>query len=43
MVMLSDLYRFRLTDDRSATGRLMDVAVDVAAGDYTPVTRLMVR
>src|SRR5690348_1419320 len=43
MVMLSDLLRFRLSDRRGRTGRLLDVAVDLAAGDYPSVDRLLLR
>ena len=43
MVMLSDFLRFRLSDARGRTGRLLDVTVDLAAGDYPPVGRLLVR
>lgn len=43
MVMLSEFLRFRLTDGRRNTGRLVDVVVDLAAGDYPPVRRLVVR
>src|SRR5262245_23805030 len=42
MVMLSELLRFRLTDSANAAAvRLVDVGVDLAAGDYPPVTRLV--
>lgn len=47
MVMLSDFLRFRLTDrltDRQQRrARLWDVAVDLAAGDYPCVARLLIR
>ncbi|HEX8966538.1 MAG TPA: hypothetical protein VF937_01575, partial [Chloroflexota bacterium] len=43
MVMLSEFLRFRLTDSRRHTRRLVDVVVDLAAGDYPPVRRLVVR
>jgi magnesium transporter len=40
MVMLSDLLRYRVEDVHGVTGRLSDLAVDLAAGDYPTVTRL---
>ncbi len=47
MVMLSDFLRFRLTDrltDRQQRrARLWDVAVDLAAGDYPCVARLLIQ
>jgi CBS domain-containing protein len=43
MVMLSDFLRFRLTDVQGATDRLRDVVVDLAAGDYPPVSQLLLR
>lgn len=43
MVMLSNFLRFRLTDERGRTGRLLDVVVDPAAGDYPPVGQLLIR
>ena len=43
MVMLSDLLRFQLSDERRRTGKLLDVVVDVAAGDYPPVSSILVR
>ena len=42
MVMLSEFLRFRLTDGADvAAVRLVDVVVDLAAGDYPPVTMLV--
>jgi CBS domain-containing protein len=43
MVMLSDLLRFRLTDRQQQRARLSDVAVDLAAGDYPRVARLVIQ
>ncbi len=43
MVMLSNFLRFRLTDEHGRTGRLLDVVVDPAGGDYPPVGQLVVR
>jgi magnesium transporter len=43
MVMLSDFLRFRVLDRERRRSRPADVAVDLAAGDYPPVTRLLVR
>jgi magnesium transporter len=43
MVMLSDFLHFRLAVGRTRVGRLQDVAVDLAAGDYAPVTRLVIK
>ena len=42
MVMLSGFLRFRLTDRQAHTGHVTDVAVDLAAGDYPSVRRLVV-
>src|SRR5919201_568893 len=41
--MLSDFVRFSLLDERRQHARLFDVAIDLAAGDYSPVTRLFFR
>ena len=43
MVMLSDFLRFRLADRQNRRGRLSDLAVDLAAGDYPCVAQLVVR
>src|SRR5579871_633069 len=43
MVMLSDFLRFRLTDRQQRRARLWDVAVDLAAGDYPCVARVVIR
>jgi CBS domain-containing protein len=43
MVMLSHFLRFRFFDDRAASARLVDVVVDLAAGDYPPVSRLAIK
>jgi magnesium transporter len=43
MVMFSELRRFRLVDERRRGAQLRDVAVDLSAGDYPPVTRLFFR
>jgi CBS domain-containing protein len=43
MVMLSDFLRFRLTDRQHRRGRLWDLAVDLAAGDYPCVAHLVIR
>ena len=43
MVMLSAFLRFRLADEHKQTAKLVDVALDLAAGDYPPVARLLVR
>jgi magnesium transporter len=43
MVMLSNFLRFQLSDERRRTGRLLDVVVDPATGDYPPVSSLLVR
>jgi magnesium transporter len=43
MVMLSDFLRFRLADVHNTTGRLLDVVVDLAAGDYPPVSELLLK
>jgi CBS domain-containing protein len=43
MVMLSELRRFELVDERGGRAQLLDVAVDMSAGDYPPVTRLFFR
>src|SRR5438270_6239220 len=40
MVMLSELLRRGLVDQRGHRVRLLDLAVDLSAGDYPPVTRL---
>jgi CBS domain-containing protein len=42
MVMLSDFLRFRLADRHHHTARLSDVVVDLAAGDYPCVRRLVI-
>jgi CBS domain-containing protein len=41
MVMLAEFLRFRLVDRHGRRGRPLDVAIDVSAGDYPPVTRLI--
>src|SRR5258708_29812238 len=41
MVMLSELLRHRLVDRHGQRARLLDLAVDLSAGDYPPVTRLL--
>ncbi len=43
MVMLAEFLRFRLVDRHRRRGRPLDVAIDVSAGDYPPVTRLIYR
>ena len=43
MVMLSELRRHRLVDARRRTAQLVDLGVDLAAGDYPPVTRVFFR
>jgi hypothetical protein len=40
MAMLSRLRRFSVVDNRKSRARLVDLAVDILAGDYPPVTRL---
>jgi hypothetical protein len=40
MAMLSDLLRYKLIDERGREARLGDLAVDLSAGDYPPVTYL---
>jgi CBS domain-containing protein len=41
MVMLSQLLRHRLVDRHGHRARLLDLAVDLSAGDYPPVTRVL--
>src|SRR5690242_1015370 len=41
--MLSELRQFRVVDRHAPPGRLTDVAVDLAAGDYPLVTRIFFR
>jgi magnesium transporter len=44
MVLVSDFLRFTLVDDRhQRRARLVDAAVDLAAGDYPPVRELIFR
>ena len=43
MVMLSDFLRFRVFDDKRATGRAIDLILDLAAGDYPPVSHLLIK
>jgi hypothetical protein len=43
MVLFSELRRFRLEDERRRVARLRDLAVDLSARDYPPVTRLFYR
>src|SRR5690349_18151308 len=43
MVLLSDFLRFRLADQRGRVGRLVDVGIDLATGDYPPVDRVLIR
>jgi hypothetical protein len=43
MVMLSNLLRFRLTDERGRSARLEDASIAHLEGDYPPVTRLLFR
>ncbi len=40
MAMFSDLLRYKLVDQRGREARLGDLAVDLSAGDYPPVTHL---
>jgi len=40
MVMLSQLRRFKLTDEQGRQARLMDLSVALLDGDYPPVARL---
>lgn len=42
MVMLSDLLRSALVDRHRREARLLDLAVDLSAGDFPPVTDLLV-
>src|SRR5947209_5923279 len=41
--MFSELRRFRLADERRRVAQLRDLAVDLSARDYPPVTRLFYR
>jgi CBS domain-containing protein len=41
--MLSELRQFKVVDRRSPPGRLTDLAVDLATGDYPLVTRVLFR
>jgi CBS domain-containing protein len=41
MVMLSDFLRYTLTDSSNSTAHLADVVLDLASGDYAPVTRIL--
>jgi magnesium transporter len=43
MVMLSELRRLRLVDGQRRAVRLVDLVVDLSAGDYPPVTRVLFR
>lgn len=43
MVMLSQLLRYRLRDERGARASLVDLRVDPAAGDYPVVTEVLYR
>jgi magnesium transporter len=43
MVMLSNLLRFRLVDEKNRSARLEDLAIAHLKGDYPPVTRLLFR
>ena len=43
MVMFSELRRFRLQDEQRRTAQFRDLAVDLSARDYPPVTRLFFR
>jgi magnesium transporter len=43
MVMLSDFLRFTISDEHGRRAKLIDLAVDLAAGDYPPVTQLIIR
>ncbi|MBI4493598.1 MAG: magnesium transporter [Chloroflexi bacterium] len=40
MVMLSDFLHFRLVDRQGRQARLLDLGVDLSAGDYPPITCL---
>lgn len=42
MVMFAELRRFMVADGRGGRARLRDLAIDLAAGDYPPATRLFV-
>ena len=41
--MVSNFVRFALVDERRRAAKLLDAAVDLAAGDYPPVRRLIFR
>jgi CBS domain-containing protein len=41
MVMLSELRRLRLVDNQRRDARLVDLVVDLSAGDYPPVTHVL--
>lgn len=43
MVMLSELLRGHVVDEHGQRARLLDLAVDLSADDYPPVTRLIFR
>jgi CBS domain-containing protein len=43
MVMFSDFRRFDLVDRSGRRARLIDLAIDLSAGDYPPVTAIMLR
>jgi hypothetical protein len=40
-MMLSEFLRFTITDAREQPARLRDLAVDLSAGDYPPITHLV--
>lgn len=42
MVMFAELRRFMVADARGRRTRLRDLAIDLAAGDYPPVTQIFV-
>lgn len=42
-MMLSDFLRFDVVDAAGESARLLDLAVDLSAGDYPPVTHLLVQ
>lgn len=43
MVMLTKLRRFKLVDDQQQQAALIDFAIDLMAGEYPPVTKLIFR
>ncbi len=41
MLMLSEIRRFRIFENEKYLSRVVDLVIDLAAGDYPPVTEIL--